>query len=322
VDGVIVSRDLDDDRVGCVVAVARPVGRVDERAGTEVVIGMFPWRPPSIRENPEQWADFDALHEGIPYWLVDQLSTWLRNNYLHKAQNGRRAIEEVSLRLRRTWTTQSFDDLHSLLVSDPDLAIDVIDGVLYFSDSEQSPRGTFSAPALQLELILHGGGSAWTAGTGAGGRASLLRRVDETTEAAAEAAMSTGGRAAEHLRTAWSKLYGMQPDPDGAYLAAVKAVEVAGASIISPRNASPTLGTMRADIENKPEKWTTHLDYGKDIEEGVLGMVTVLWRGQYRHGDESKPISHNPKDAEVAVHLAVTLVHLFQSGAITPFQTP
>ena len=45
-------------------------------------------------------------------------------------------------------------------------------------------------------------------------------------------------------------------------------------------------------------------------------MAELLWQGMYRHGDESKPLTHSHEQAEAAIHLAATLVQWFRSGAM------
>jgi hypothetical protein len=53
----------------------------------------------------------------------------------------------------------------------------------------------------------------------------------------------------------------------------------------------------------------------------VTDMMGQLWTAQLdRHGtnDETAPLAVSQAQAEAAVHLAVTLVHWFQSGAVRP----
>lgn len=273
------------------------------------------WRPLSIRDDPAKWGDYDALHEGIPEWLWEPVKRWLTNTYLNKTKAGEFFIDVLALRLRKSWTHDTFDRVLGEIVVDDELALDVIDGLLYMLPY-LGPAQQLSPDAIKLGVILHEGASVWTVGDNGDEHFELQRRVDATTHAVADAVMSGEGRAAEHLRIAWSKTYGRHPDPDRSYDAAVKGVEVAARPIVTPNDTTATLGKMRSAIGDKPSKWTTPLDTGADVG-AVLGMMSALWEGHYRHGDETKPISHSQQDAEVAVHLAVTLVHLFASGAIS-----
>lgn len=48
-------------------------------------------------------------------------------------------------------------------------------------------------------------------------------------------------------------------------------------------------------------------------------MMRLQWKGQYdRHGsdDEETPLHVGQDEAEAAVHLAITLVQWFRSGAV------
>lgn len=124
------------------------------------------------------------------------------------------------------------------------------------------------------------------------------------------------------LQRAW-------PPPDSirsvAYGEAVKAVEAAGAFIISPANDRTTLGTMIRDFKARPEKWEVPL--GSSAEQGrdaLLEIMKAVWHGQHhRHGtpDETRPTSVTPQEAEAALHTALTLVHLFASGLVVRSST-
>ncbi|MBV9162006.1 MAG: hypothetical protein JO309_05060 [Pseudonocardiales bacterium] len=55
----------------------------------------------------------------------------------------------------------------------------------------------------------------------------------------------------------------------------------------------------------------------------LVTMLRLLWQGQTdRHGGSAPTIPVTNHAAEVAVHLAVTLVQWFQTGAIQPTHTP
>jgi hypothetical protein len=119
---------------------------------------------------------------------------------------------------------------------------------------------------------------------------------------------------------AWNKIYALKPDPGGAYADSVRAVEAVACPLFLPAADSPTLGQVRA-----------HLDQARSIYELVIAnkgnvpasidviveMIGTLWfghRDRHEGGPTSGPIS--PESAEAAVSLAVSLVHLLSSGAI------
>jgi hypothetical protein len=147
-----------------------------------------------------------------------------------------------------------------------------------------------------------------------------MRRVDVTVTAAAKAVMSASGRAGQHLAKAWMEVYGRHPDASTAYLEAVRAVEAIGSPVVSPKHPAPTLGTMIADMKNAPAKWTVALKpKAGDPVLMIRETMELLWTAELdRHGtaDAKVPLHVSSQEAEAALHLAVTLVHWFHSGAI------
>ena len=129
-------------------------------------------------------------------------------------------------------------------------------------------------------------------------------------------------RPADYLKGAWHKAWGRDPDPSGAYREAVRAVEAAYAPIVSPKNELATLGTIIRDIRNKPSKFSVRLQ-ADEPEQNVgrlLSTLELLWKSQLdRHGspDEEVPLNVSLEEAQDAVALATTLVHLAQQGGFT-----
>ena len=121
---------------------------------------------------------------------------------------------------------------------------------------------------------------------------------------------------AEHLRTAWSKCFGRTPDPKGACIEAVSAVEVAAKPTISPNNSRTTLGSLCRDMKADLSKWGTDSELIGSVET-VLSMMKMVWNeGRHRHGDESAPLEVSQEAAEMTVQTAVLLVSWFRSGRI------
>ena len=191
-----------------------------------------------------------------------------------------------------------------------DLCLDVVDYILQY---RSIPAEELSA----LECRLEDGGSAWRA-TSRG----LERRVDATLQNAAESVFETETRPAQHLRDAWQKAWGRSPDASAAYTNAVRAVEAAYAPIVSPKNGQATLGSIIADIKNKPSKFEVRLQEdtpGANVDR-LIGVLQMLWKSQLdRHGtaDESVPLNVSIDEARDAVALATTLVHLAQQGGFS-----
>ena len=169
--------------------------------------------------------------------------------------------------------------------------------------------------AEELQEILDRSGSAWKVGLDPEWRECLERRVDATVLAAADREKGQPSKAAEYLRTAWHHLYGRNPNPSAAYRDAVRAVEAAARPVVTPKDDLATLGKMITALNDKPEKWETVIgDVGT-----VRKMMRTIWKSQSdRHGtdDPAKPRNVSKPEAESAVQMAVTLVHLFRTGAI------
>jgi hypothetical protein len=130
---------------------------------------------------------------------------------------------------------------------DPSFFLDVIDQCLTMVSG--------GASINRLQEILNGGGSVFLVGPDGEGQLELQRRIDSTAKEAVQAAAPPGSAAAQHLSTAWSDIYGRNPDPSSGYREAVRAVEAVAAPIVSPNNPSPTLGSMLADLKNR--HWST-----------------------------------------------------------------
>lgn len=163
----------------------------------------------------------------------------------------------------------------------------------------------------RLEVLLKDAGSAWMVGE-RDGHAALEKRVPEGVADAVDDTVSRAGEAGSLLAEAWRAVFGRSPDTEDAYEKAIKAVEEAGAHVVSPKNRRATLGTMISDM--KAQK-TWSLDLPTTGSGVPVEMAEALWVGQgSRHGGNGyrKPTQ---AEAEAAVMLAVPLVQWFTSGA-------
>jgi hypothetical protein len=153
----------------------------------------------------------------------------------------------------------------------------------------------------------------------------LIRRVDVTaTDAFASALMAAAqqpnaGSAASQIRESWKELYQVSPDPSTAYSYAIKAVESAAHAIIEPNNPKATLGTMIGILKGAPHKYQLALPGpgGSGGSDVLTKMMELIWTGQTsRHGAQTVARKETQEEAAMAVHLAVTLVHWFTTGAV------
>jgi hypothetical protein len=153
----------------------------------------------------------------------------------------------------------------------------------------------------------------------------LERRADASASSAfgeavrsAEAASGTGS-AAGQLREAWGCVHALRPDPVKAYAQAIKAVESAAHALVEPRNAKATLGTMLGHLRTNRSRFSLVIPgpNGNGDVDPLIACMTLLWDGQSsRHGSSSPTRDETLEEATMAVHLAVTLVQWFTSGAV------
>jgi hypothetical protein len=255
--------------------------------------------------------DRDVLVDGVPEWMVPALTEWVVSQTTRPGYAGTQIVihnllHEYDLVRRKT-------PLFSQLIERQDIAVlfRVLDNEerLDFVDwlISRSSRSTRDG----LEDILRYGGSKWKVGTRNGAN-GLELRVPEGVQTAAESVMS-GSTAGKLLAEAWAAAFGRTPHEEEAYEKAIKAVEEAGANVVSPANARATLGTMLRDMRAQRD-W--NLDLPGNSRDVAVNMIDALWTGQEgRHGGNGyrKP---TPTEAEAAVLLAVPLVQWFASGAM------
>lgn len=280
------------------------------------------WRPLSRRDDPSYESD---LFEGIPVHLRQSVDDWLSDAVRSLGSGIGSTSQAVYNRLERVLRLPGDTDgqmLTILLDAYPEQSLDVIDALVRWTAAayddtpqhKQKDRQFLVDRVVEMSHLLHEGGSAWKVAELPGGGFGLQRRVTEAVAIAAEAQMSGDTSANRHLRFAWHHLYGRSPDPSQALDEAVKAIEAAGKPVISPTNSKATLGTMIADLRNKPEKWATSIGTVDQLRE----RLAAIWTVQPRHGtDDPNAVVDVPQDvAEAAVHDALSIVHGFERRLI------
>jgi hypothetical protein len=160
----------------------------------------------------------------------------------------------------------------------------------------------------------------------------LVRRTDPTTQATLAQALATKDTTASGLLArAWSKAYGHQPDPDGAYLDAVRAVETLACPLVLPTSSRATLSSVVKHLRDDgqrpdPSKRRWELGLTKLVDGSVEPLVEMfdrLWHGNLasRHGSlDYREVTLD--EARAAVHLAVTCVQWLADGVLHPRTTP
>jgi hypothetical protein len=265
--------------------------------------------------------------EGIPDHLDVPITQWL-----YEVLRKFGMAEPVVVRLRLSSTILKNSDPSRALATfadrkNPMLRLEIIDATL--SCVAQSMQGAgwlhwqnFQSQYVRhLSGVLNEGNSAFTVSEDGCG---LELRIDEALHANFDKAVETGQSAAEaaadHLRAAFSDAYGIKPSPSHAYSHAVKAVEAVANPLFLPNHPRPTLGLVRAHLDqgrNKYEMVIADENLAPAGIEAAVEMVGLLWHGQRdRHegGPSSAPVSQEA--AEAAVHTAAILVHWMSNGSI------
>ncbi|MER8040349.1 hypothetical protein [Streptomyces hydrogenans] len=279
--------------------------------------------------------------EGVPDYLEIPLRQWVMNVLDGEEANAARVA--LHLKLRVSIRPQPYSPARFLAFETAkEQLIDVVNGVLYVSapsaPQPYSPAnpgswsgrrqylGTYGNSyreqiIAELEDMLMLAGSSYRVNDE---RTGLELRIDETAQRAfastlAGARTPQSGSAADHLATAWKAAYGQNPDPVKAYSEAIKAVESASQSVIEPNNAKATLGSMLGVLRNSPQRFSTAIPTPDEEHDIVLvsRMMGRLWKGQTaRHGSQNPTRFETQREAEMAVHLACTLVQWFTAGLV------
>jgi len=249
------------------------------------------------------------MHESLKAWVVKQLQFYQNYSTHFRVE----LMREYDLDLKGPYSmADTLEDVGPATMfdaMDDDQRLDLVD---WLAHRLPPFRGSPNDLIRELDTILTRGSSMWAVGD-RNGNPGLVRRVPEGVQAGTEAVIASSASAGSLLGQAWSALYGRNPDPEEAYEKAIKAVEEAGASIVSPNNSRATLGTMIADMRNQVD-WKLPLDSAQAAV--TLPMAEALWQGQQsRHGGNG----YRPptlEEAESAVLLAVPLVQWFTSGVL------
>jgi len=286
---------------------------------------------PQRTASEEAAKAYDKLHEGVPGHLVEALKHWLLKSTgiptWDETRKDRKGDERRARALLRDFEVKSgwrvAPDQHPVstveaLFKEPngnaDLLLDMLDFVAHVTVDNAS----------SLKRILDEGRSAWTVDTDA---KLLVRRVPGA-EVAFAAIKGTPGTAAAILQNAWTKVYGLYPDPTAAYDEAIRAVEAAFCSAVLPKKDLSTLGHVTSALKDDPSKlrhvWPASDEGGRSAAELTRSLMELLMRQQgWRHGSEGSkdpnaPKSASPEQAKAAVHLALLLISWKVSGSVIP----
>ncbi|WP_285740526.1 hypothetical protein [Kitasatospora phosalacinea] len=275
-----------------------------------------------LPKQPETWQPISRRLAGEPLEdPIEDFPNYLRDGLVHWAE---RQVKEdlarkVLLRLRMQqmeYSTMASSLCKRLANPYVDRALDILDALVFFG------RLPLAKALDELEEILFDGGSVWRVDLQEG---CLERRVDSATKALVQQARESAARsgrdeASALLATAWAKTYGVHPEPDAAYAAAVKAVEFVAGRIVLPKNTDPSLGQVLSTLDQGRQKYEMAIPAADGNPASIDAFVSVLelfYRGHRdRHAGGSTNVPTTQASAEAAVPLAALLVHWFTQGVV------
>ena len=266
---------------------------------------------------------------GFPRWVIPSLAHFLEpfwdTTVRHDLSfSSRDFIREAGIHLRLTldWSgtrRRTAQSLWAATYRDPEKLVALVDLALRNILIGYTYQDCDFA-AHELDRDLRNAGSACQVRE-VPGRAEyfLERRVDPATTEVLDTLVSEGTDAGTHLSEAWTKAFGEKPDPGDAYAEALKAVEAAAGPVVCPNDRMATLGKMIGELRANAPKWTcTFTEPTKDQKTPVEVVISMMDMLMTNHADRHPPVTPiTQEQAESAVHLALTLVQMFRSGAIT-----
>jgi hypothetical protein len=284
------------------------------------------------RDEPVQPAKAPSdSHEeelGFPSWVIPSIAHFLRPfwgmtaSYDHSFPS-RDFVREagIHLRLDLDWSgghDRAGQSLWAATYRDPERLRRLVDFALgniqigyFFREAEVA--------VMELDRHLRDAGSVWQVRRVQGRDEYFLeRRIDATTSAVLDTLTMEEMPDAKHLAQARMYAFGQKPQPDKAYDEAVKAVEAVAIPVVLPNDPKATLGKVIGEMRNDPTRWTcTFTDPtadGQSPVDVVIAMLGVLWTNETDRHAPDVPIEQ--EQAESALHMALTLVQMFRSGAI------
>lgn len=278
------------------------------------------WIPWSSRQSPELAREYLRPRPGVPEGVLSIMLDFVLGYFFiqdftqrvfldrEKASQYVRAFHE-SIPMDSERAARHFSDNREQL-------IDAFDFIL----SGVSVEG-FGNPQLikKLNSELEEARSEFVIRPSRMGAHELQLRVDPVTSSLIDDLLQSTDRATSLMSQAWSKLYSRFPDPTGAVLAAVKALEVIAAPIVTPLDDTPSLGKIAECLKVKPEKWSSVVE-GTRLVQRISDDLKFIWdnQKQSRHGHPQNEIEVSSQTAEILLQMALCNLELLRRGAIAP----
>lgn len=289
-------------------------------------------RIPTIRGSEIEKSE--ALYDGVREWMRNPVRNWLEKNLTWSNGRGSTSYDggaittiELSGRINigaLKYDSWRYDALVKLLESNADYGLDIIQAYVETADITDGYEVTSHRirpnSITALNMILIKGGSKWHVVVD-GRKATIQARVDETTENAYKRLATSADDYAGLLKKAWNYCYGREPQPSEAYTYAIKAVEAVSWQIVTPKNSTATLGTIIADLraKNTGGKVATSFKdkHAGTSVEAILQNMQRLWQGHSDRHATGAYVEPTQLEAEVALHLAILICHLFANKTMT-----
>lgn len=269
------------------------------------------WQPLSVRTGTKPSL---VLLEGIPEHLLYPVKQWLKVEFgWHDTTGMRDGIMSGLVGALRIPVYESYetggisDQIFSAIEGDEDLYLDALDYILHLTSGRRA--GT-------LKEILESGGSAWTVNSQGMG---LEKRVSVAAKSAMESATASSDTFSKEIQEAWDQAFGRTPDPSDAWDHAIKAVEEVLIPIVLPKIPKPNLGGVAGELEASSTKWRLELtSSGKNNAVDTLSnMLRLIWPNPDRHGGGQARRTPSQREAESAVHLAISIIEMCRNGRLS-----
>jgi hypothetical protein len=279
---------------------------------------MSVWRPWDA--DDEEYAKRSLIREPFPDHMRAPALSWLRG-----ALNPRNGyVMESTYHALQTALQVDFEydgdyiDAETMVADIESRGDQFVGRVIDLLLSVHSPDPMFRMPSEVQVLKLHLDGAASALDiTVQDGVYRLKRRVPQGVEELAEASKTSAiGLAGQHLGKAWSEAYSLTPNTSLVMTEAIKAVEAAAHTVVTPTAKKIRLGMITQTLKDQ-SGWTLafpNRDDGHPDHKAVLvGMLETLIIAQAdRHGGTAPTVL----EAQGHVQLASTLVQWFSTGVV------
>ena len=273
---------------------------------------MEPWRPWDASD--EEYAELQVVRELVPETLRDPLLGWLSETLAEDRWVPEERVHFIqsSLRTKLHLSSHHVDYVVQAIVDQGErFLLRVVDLVLAHQISSEARA---RALALDAHMMLSGSALEVDDSTDS---FRLARRSVEGIDEAIQVAINQSDRVSgTHLANAVRGIRALEPNTSDAMAEAIRAVEQAARSVVTPNDKQPRLGKIVAALREKTG-WSLVLqqrddDY-PDHRAVVIGMLeTLAFAQQNRHGGAAPSV----EEATAHVMLASTLVGWFSTGAV------